>query len=312
MQRLPLEKKIDESIRLILEWHGHWAGLIYVSFSGGLDSSLLLHLARQAYPDIPAVFADTGLEYPEIREFVGTHRLVETVRPKMSFREVLEKYGYPVVSKEQAKYIEEIRHSKSEKLINLRLNGGMLPNGKAGRFGKLSEKWKFLIDAPFKISAKCCDMIKKAPLIAYERRSGRWPMTGEMAAESRRRTTNCLMYGFNGFARKRPKSLPLGFWTKQDALRYIKEFSVPYCSLYGEISEESGKLRATGLPGTGCVYCMFGVHLEKNENKFVRLKRTHPHLWEYCIYTLGLGKVLDYIGVPYSSVRKETKPCGLA
>jgi 3'-phosphoadenosine 5'-phosphosulfate sulfotransferase (PAPS reductase)/FAD synthetase len=305
MQALPLEAKIEESLRLIREWNEYWDGRIYISDSGGKDSAVLLRLARSVYPNVPAVFADTGVEYPEIREFVRTHEPVEIVRPKTSFREVLEKYGYPVVSKEQARYIEEIRNSKSEKLINLRLSGKTLSNGKIGRLGKLSEKWKFLLDAPFKISAKCCGVIKKAPLIAYERQSGRWPVTGETASESRQRTTNCLMYGFNGFSRKRPKSTPLGFWTEQDILRYLKEFSAPYCSLYGDIAEGNGMFRMSGLKGTGCVPCAFGVHLEKGENKFTRMEDSHPKLWRYCVKTLGFGEVLDYIGVPYS---KETAP----
>jgi 3'-phosphoadenosine 5'-phosphosulfate sulfotransferase (PAPS reductase)/FAD synthetase len=311
MQALPLEIKIEKSIRRIREWHDHWRGQIYIAFSGGMGSTALLHLARSVYPDLPAVFADTGLEYPEIREFVGTHRLVETVRPKMNFREVLEKYGYPVVSKEQARFIYEIRHSKSERLIDLRLNGKVLPDGRIGRMGKLSERWKFLLDAPFKISAKCCDKIKKAPFIRYERLSGRWPVTGEMASESLRRRTTYLASGCNAFSAKRPKSTPLGFWTERDLLRYLKEFSIPYCPVYGDILEEGEKLRVSGNERTGCSFCMFGVHMEANENRFIRLERTHPRLWEYCIYTLGLGKVLDYIGVPYSSVPEGTKPCGL-
>jgi 3'-phosphoadenosine 5'-phosphosulfate sulfotransferase (PAPS reductase)/FAD synthetase len=265
-----LEAKIEESLRLIREWHSHWAGRIYVSDSSGKDSSVLLHLARSIYPDIPAVFADTGLEFPESREFVKSHEPVETIRPKMSFRQVIERYGYPVVSKEQAGYIEDIRHSHSERLIDIRLNGEKLPDGRIGRLGKLSEKWKFLLDAPFKISAKC------------------------------------LMYGFNGFDRKRPKSNPLGFWTENDILLYIKEFSVPYSPVYGDIVEENGVLRTSGMKHTGCLACMFGVHLEKGENRFILLERTHPKLWEYCVYTLGIGEVLDYIGVPYSSVQKQT------
>ena len=51
---------------------------------------------------------------------------------------------------------------------------------------------------------------------------------------------------------------------------------------------------------TGCVFCGFGAHLEKEPNKFQRLKQTHPQLWEYCMKDwdsggLGMKDVLDFI-----------------
>jgi 3'-phosphoadenosine 5'-phosphosulfate sulfotransferase (PAPS reductase)/FAD synthetase len=104
---------------------------------------------------------------------------------------------------------------------------------------------------------------------------------------------------------KRPKSTPLGFWSKNDTLRYLRDFRVPYCGVYGEIAEENGKLHTTRELGTGCLPCMFGVHRDGADNKFTRMKKSHPELWKYCVYTLGIGKVLDYIGALYS---KETAP----
>ena len=72
-QALPLEAKIRMTEIRIREWVNEY-GIdgVYVSFSGGKDSTVLLHIARQIYPDIKAVFVDTGLEYPEIRQFVKT------------------------------------------------------------------------------------------------------------------------------------------------------------------------------------------------------------------------------------------------
>ena len=72
MQAWPLERKIRVTQAKIIEWYHHYGGKVAVSFSGGKDSTVLLDLARRAFPDIPAVFVDTGLEYPEIREFVKT------------------------------------------------------------------------------------------------------------------------------------------------------------------------------------------------------------------------------------------------
>lgn len=104
-------------------------------------------------------------------------------------------------------------------------------------------------------------------------------------------------------------------WTDQDILEYIRKYEVPYCPVYGDIVEDSmGRLRTTNCDRTGCVFCGFGCHLEKTPNRFQRLKDTHPRQYDHCInggeYNgdgqwqpskdgLGLGKVLDYIGVPY-------------
>jgi 3'-phosphoadenosine 5'-phosphosulfate sulfotransferase (PAPS reductase)/FAD synthetase len=299
MRELPLEMKIEKSKARVREWYGHWRGQIYVSFSGGLDSTALLHLVRSIYPNASAVFADTGLEYPEIRKFVRRHENVEIIRPKASFKEVIERYGYPVVSKEQARFIEEVRNTSSERLKDIRLNGVLKPDGSRGRFGRLSRKWRFLLEAPFKISAQCCHFIKKKPFIKYERSTGRAMMTGESASDSLRRRTMYLQHGCNAFGMKRPKSTPLAFWTKDDVLRYLRDFQIPYCGVYGEIAEEDGRLVTTLARATGCVFCMFGVHREGTNNRFTRMKKSHPQLWKYCIYTLGLKDVLEYIGVPY-------------
>ena len=95
LQNLPLELKILKTEQRIREWYEHWEGQVYVSFSGGKDSTVLLHIARSIYPDIPAVFVDTGLEYPEIRRFVKQTKNVIWLKPEMNFRRVIEKYGYP-------------------------------------------------------------------------------------------------------------------------------------------------------------------------------------------------------------------------
>ena len=64
-------------------------GNAYISFSGGKDSTVLLDIARKIYPEIPAVFSNTGLEYPEIRRFAKAHDNVEVVQPKIPFNEVI-------------------------------------------------------------------------------------------------------------------------------------------------------------------------------------------------------------------------------
>lgn len=108
-QGLPLHLKIKMSKQRIREFYEHFDGKVYISFSGGKDSTVLLYLVRSLYPNVKAVYIDTGLEYPEVRSFVKTFDNVIILRPNMPFNKVIEKYGYPVISKEVAKFIEENR-----------------------------------------------------------------------------------------------------------------------------------------------------------------------------------------------------------
>ena len=63
----------------------------------------------KSYPDIPAVYVDTGLEYPELRDFVKTKDNVIWLRPRYPFTQILEKYGYPIISKEVSDVINGAR-----------------------------------------------------------------------------------------------------------------------------------------------------------------------------------------------------------
>ena len=317
MQSLPLDIKIRMTKERIQQWYEYWDGQVYISFSGGKDSTVLKHIVDSMYDDIPAVFVNTGLEYPEIQKFAISQKNVVTVRPEMRFDEVIKKYGYPVVSKEVAQTVWEAKkNAKTGKYAYRikKLNGELLDkNGKLSTYN--IPKWKFLLDAPYDISHKCCDVMKKRPAKTYERKTGRKAIIGTLASESTLRKTQWVKYGCNAFESKRPTSQPLSFWTEQDILNYIKQFDVPYCSVYGDIvpDNEGTLLKTTGCDRTGCIFCMFGCHLEKEPNRFQRLKETHPRQYEYCIgggemvdgkwqpskEGLGLGKVLDYINVKY-------------
>lgn len=292
MRALPLEAKIVKTQLRIREWYEHWDGNVYVSFSGGKDSTVLLHIARGLYPEIPAVFSDTGLEFPEIREFVRATPNVTWVRPDMTFRKVIEKHGYPVISKEQAQWIERAR--KGDPKVMCEKLYGLRSDGTTTQFCTAAA-WRHLINAPFKISAECCNEMKKKPLKRYTAESGRVPIIGTMAAESKLREKNWLKTGCNAYDAKRPVSTPLSFWTENDIWAYIRHYRVPYCTVYD-----------MGYARTGCIFCMFGAHLDVEPTRFQRLQKTHPKLWRYCIRDwdaggLGMRQVLETIGIPYEN-----------
>ena len=46
LQSLPLDRKIQITQNRIQEWYMHYKGNVYVSFSGGKDSTVLAHLTK--------------------------------------------------------------------------------------------------------------------------------------------------------------------------------------------------------------------------------------------------------------------------
>ena len=310
-QAMPLKDKIRFTERRIHEWIEHFGvNGCYVSFSGGKDSTVLLHIVRELYPEIEAVFVDTGLEYPEIRKFVKSFDNVTILRPETRFDKVLEKYGYPIISKEVSECIDQARKALVTGKYPYRLAQLMGTakdkNGNKSLYNQ--EKWKFLLDAPFKISNKCCNVMKKKPAHDYHKKTGKVPFIATMADESRLREQKYLQNGCNGFNLKIPTSTPIAFWTEQDILEYIDKKHLPIASVYGDVIK-TDKYHTTGCQRTGCMFCGFGCHLEKYPNRFQRLAETHPKQYDYIINTLGMGEVLDFIGVEYrpNIYRGQTK-----
>lgn len=349
LQALPLDGvdgKIQRTLGLISEWYAHWDDQCYVSFSGGKDSTVLADIAAKwcAIAGIPLemVFVDTGLEYPEIKEHVRTFAQylrekydievhLTVLRPKMTFAEVITKYGYPVISKEVSECVYEGRRaiercgeSAFDRAKMKRLTGDVKVPGSVHDLSK----WKNLLDVDFVISHKCCSVMKKSPANYYSRESKKTKLLGTMAEESSLRKTQWMRNGCNGFDLKIPASNPMSFWREQDVLAYIRQNNIPIASVYGDIvyADDPEQVRmdetfcgerlcTTGCKRTGCVFCGFGAHLEKGEGRFERLKRTHPKLWRYCIYGggydpedglwkprkegLGMGHVFDVLNGLY-------------
>lgn len=285
-QALPLDVKVELTKLRIREYYERTDGGVYVSFSGGKDSTVLLDLVRSLYPDVPAVFVDTTLEYPQVKAFVRTIPNVTWLRPALPFHKVITKYGWPLVSKEIAQKIFKIRRYRlNQRTVDCWLNGS-----ERGTMGKISDKWKYLLNAPVEINSYCCDVMKKRPAHQYDKSTGRVPFVGIMADNSRMRMQNYLRHGCNIYNTAKAKSTPMGFWTEQDVLQYIKINKLPYSSIYGDIVESEDKhgkpqLITTGEERTGCMFCPFGVHIEQKKglNRFERMKVNNPKYYNFCL-----------------------------
>lgn len=167
LQAQTLDEKIQRTLGLVSEWYAYWQNMCYVSFSGGIDSTVLADITAKwcAIAGIPLnlVFVDTGLEYPEIKEHVRKfaqylqekHEIavqLTVLRPKMTFAEVIKKYGYPVISKETADKIDGKRRG-------LKWVDKFFDENNTSRYNVT--KWYALCDVDFMIACTCCDITKK-------------------------------------------------------------------------------------------------------------------------------------------------------
>ncbi len=332
MQAWPLERKIRVTQTRILEWYKHYNGAVRVSFSGGADSTVLLDLARRVSPEIGAVFVNTTFEFPEIVQFVKGFDNVEILTSKRNYRQVVETFGYPSISKETSTYLHRMQRNPAcvkayhdgahlqspewirahfssipfsfwkcmlgftQKMADDFLQTGVLPKSQYG----IPKRWQYLIDAPFEISDRCCYHLKKAPVLRHSKAHGYHMIVGTLAVESHLRKQMWMRQGCNAYAAKEPKSAPLSFWTEQDILQYLQRTNIPYCSLYGDIVDAgNGKLRFTGYQRTGCMGCLYGCHLEGSPNRLQMLKVTHPAIYNYLFEKLGYKQVCDFIGIAY-------------
>jgi 3'-phosphoadenosine 5'-phosphosulfate sulfotransferase (PAPS reductase)/FAD synthetase len=261
-------------------------GKVYASISGGKDSGVMLDIIRRFVDrNVPAVFCNTGNEYPEVVKFVRQTENLKVIRPDIHIRQIIEKYGFPLIGKEQSQYIRQAKHTNSEKLRNIRLYGG------EKGIGKISSRWKFLMDAPFDISEKCCYFLKKKPFAKFHKETGLYPVIGTMAGESRLRLQKWLKSGCNSFESNMIGSYPMSIWTENDVWTYIRKFRLPYCSIYD-----------MGIRRTGCMICGFGC-FAKNDNRFYFLKENRPKLYEHFMQMANNGisyrEALQYCGIDF-------------
>ena len=330
-QALPLSVKVrmtEQRIREFVDFYGE--DLVYYGFSGGKDSTVLRDITRKWYPNIPGVFIDTPMEYPQVRAFVKEKDGIVRLRPEGTIKQIIDECGWNFPSKDVAALIEAAR--KDQKWAIDRLNG-IGKDGKPSQFRQMYKKWWPLVDAPFKISDRCCIRMKESVVAKYEKETGRHPILALMADESARRKEAYLRTGCNAFEEsyiydpetgeqvvqknKRPMSKPMGFWTENDVLQYLYENKIKIAEPYGDIVEDGQmkgqmnlfdvgigsscqgcKFRTTGESRTGCMFCTTGCHLD-HFAKIKRLKAYNPKLYEYCMDHLGEREVLSWIDRHY-------------
>ncbi len=305
-----IEMDFDDKLLLtrirIQQWYEHWNGNVYVAFSGGKDSTVLLHIVRSIYPDVKAVFSNTGLEYPEIATFAESFDNVETIRPAKSFVKILQDDGFPVSNKKTARKIEYLNnpHVKNFASRRLALTGYVTSKQLFNKRSKISQKWMPFIGSDVKLTSVCCEYLKKKPMLEFAKQRKKaglpklYAYVGMMMGEGNSRDVVMKGRKCNSYESVTPSSVPLKFWNDNDVWKYINDYKIEICSVYKDFN----------LKRTGCTFCAYGVEREpKNDNRFTKLKESHPKQYNGFINKFGMSKALDYAGISYGQTATHKK-----
>lgn len=288
-QNWTLQQKIDHSLATIDVFVSRMGGpeKVYCSFSGGKDSTVLLHLCRVLYPDMLAVFCSTGNEYPEIVRFVNEQKAaganIQIIRPKITPREVWAKYGFPLIGKESADKVHKIRVNPASKTAQTFLGNG---------YFCLANRWRYLLTESYEVSPACCKKLKKDPFHLFEKETGRRPITGVMASESNMRAGQWVRSGGCNVFGEKSASRPLSIWTEADVWDYIRRENLAISEIYHK-----------GVKRTGCMGCGFGAQFSDDE-RFSILLKEHPKCYDMVMayqnngttFREALRKVLAVVG----------------
>lgn len=248
----------------------------YVSYSGGKDSTVLSALIDMALPDntIPRVYANTGIEYRLIVDFVEREREkphkweLIILTPTIPIKPMLEKEGYPFKSKEHAAAVASWQGGNKDGLWIVHYLE------KEGRY-RLPDKlrYQFTEENKLKISEKCCYRLKEEPLHKYQREHHKpYGILGIMRGEGgRRNRAECL-----AFENKKLKNFqPLAPVTKSWEEWFIKEYNVDICDIYKP---------PYNFERTGCKGCPFNPTLQKDldtlEVFFPNERKQCEYIWK--------------------------------
>lgn len=240
-----------QKIRSIIKKYGEET--FYISFSGGKDSTVLSYLVDLAIPGntIPRVYADTGIEYNMVRNFVfdmaKTDKRVCVIKPTVPIKQMLEKDGYPFKSKEHSMYLDIFQRNGETATSNRYLH----PADNRKSFG-CPEKLKYQFDEGFKLrcSKKCCDRLKKEPMQKWAREHGKKNVIlGVMREEGGLRSSAKCIVPYHGGIHFQPMSVLTKEW--EDWL--ITKYHIDICPIYYPPYQ---------FERTGCKGCPYNPHLQ--------------------------------------------------
>lgn len=326
-QALPLLEKMKWAAQRYIDFIEPLDGRpVYLGFSGGKDSQTLMHFLEQLHngtfefllendylflyrrlvkgkPVPPSVFCNTGLEFDMIRQHVKKFPDTIWLSPAQKWTEVVKDHGFLIGGKKLSRQLHDIRNptGRNEKTRTLYLTG-VNSKGEFSKNWKLPEKWRPLIDAPFNIAGKCCDVFKKDPFAKYEKETGRLPITATMVEESDMRRISYLKTGCNSFDKGSEMCRPLSIWLESDVWEYSEKYNVRFCEIYYDremkIEGLDFLINVAGEKRTGCTICLVGDKKMIVE-RFKRLKIVEPKKYNFYVNDpkINMRQIFEFLGI---------------
>jgi 3'-phosphoadenosine 5'-phosphosulfate sulfotransferase (PAPS reductase)/FAD synthetase len=275
--RDPLEKKITYSRALICRALEERSSQV-VCWSGGKDSTVVLHLVRKYRKRIPVIFIETGVDFPEtiqfVKEVAAKWRLdlhASRPSPDVSFWQLGREYGWPILGKGVASNVERARRSQNHRK-------------------QLSQLERRLVEHEVHISCKCSEILQvRASRPIEQSLNADAKFIGLRAGESRARVRLWVDHGdyyhvkrYYGRGRGIWKVNPIATWTEDDIWRYHKRFRLPICDLY-----------SAGYPRNGCWPCAMAMR----NGQLKRLRQHHPKLFSELVLDSPMGSELIRVAV---------------
>lgn len=260
--KLPLDLKIEKTKKIIQNFYEKHDGKIYVAYSGGKDSSVVLHIVRTLFPEVVGVFCNTTNEKKEIIEYVKNTNNVVTMLPKKGFKWILKNKGFHLISKRVCKQINALKYPTGENatIRNLYLTG-FTAAGKYLPKERVAKKWRFLENEDFEITSKCCEILKHEPSRRFQQQTGLMPITGLMAVESTQRRSHIQKHGYSLDNVCRA----VGFWTEADIWEYAKMHNLRFSENYYD--RHINGVFVKGDVRSGCEYCFMGFAFETTKKR---------------------------------------------
>ena len=208
---MPFERKVEKSLDTIKEALQD-SNRPVISSSFGKDSVVLIHLVHRIDDSVPIVYNDTGVQFPETKEYLETMRKkwdldIDIVEPEKTFFEIVEEHDWPKTS----------RASKS---------------------GDTRQP-------------KCCKILKEDPMVDYiDDNDIDLDFTGLCAYEGRQRRWAYIRTGKATYEHKTwgvMKSIPMIWWELDDVWQYIEKHDIPKNPVYEKYDlDRTGCIVCTG------------------------------------------------------------------